>query len=86
MRIKLIPHSRPLSNGMSRVKITCWDGRAFIGDYYLQDIEVNKKHWDKKNNRLAYLDNNEQQNQSAKVLNSYFDKISDRIRYAKDNL
>ena len=69
---------------MSRVKITCWDGRAFIGDYYLQDIEVNKKHWDKKNNRLAYLDNNEQQNQSAKVLNSYFDKISDRIRYAKD--
>ena len=84
MRIKIIPHSRALSNGMSRVKITCWDGRSFIGDYYLPDIEINKKHWDKKNNRLSYLDDNEQQNQSAKVLNSYFDKINDRIRYAKD--
>ena len=69
---------------MFRMKISCWDGRTFVGDYYLSDIEINKDHWDKKTKRLKYLDDNEAQNKSAEVLNSYFDKINDRIRHAKD--
>ena len=69
---------------MVRMKITCWDGRKFIGDYYIPDIEINKDHWDKKTQRLSYLNDNEQQNKSASTLNSYFDKVNDRIRYAKD--
>jgi hypothetical protein len=84
MRLSLIPHSRKLLNGMVRMKITCWDGRKFIGDYYIPDIEINKDHWDKKTQRLSYLNDNEQQNKSASTLNSYFDKVNDRIRYAKD--
>ena len=69
---------------MVRMKITCWDGRKFIGDYYIPDIEINKDHWDKKIQRLSYLNDNDQQNKSASTLNSYFDKVNDRIRYAKD--
>ena len=69
---------------MVRMKITCWDGRKFIGDYYIPDIEINKDHWDKKTQRLSYLNDNDQQNKSASTLNSYFDKVNDRIRYAKD--